>query len=67
LSSAWHAAKSGLGKVVLIESEIIGFGASGRAAGWIMPQFGMDQLSIRKTYGVERSRAAFAYCRRATA
>ena len=67
LSSAWHAAKSGLGKVVLIESEVIGFGASGRAAGWIMPQFGMDQLSIRKAYGVERSRAAFAYCRRATA
>lgn len=67
LSSAWHAAKSDLGNVVLIESEIIGFGASGRAAGWIMPQFGMDQLSIRKKYGVERSRAAFAYCRRATA
>lgn len=67
MSSAWHAAKDGLGKVVLIESEIIGYGASGRAAGWIMPQFGMDQLSIRRKYGDERSQAAFAYCHRAMA
>ena len=32
-----------------------------------MPQFGMDQLSIRSKYGVERSKAAFEYCRRAVA
>lgn len=67
LSSAWHCAKDGLGSVVVIESEIISFGASGRAAGWLMPQFGMSQLAIHKKYGVERSAAAFAYCRRATA
>ncbi|WP_299847517.1 FAD-dependent oxidoreductase [uncultured Paracoccus sp.] len=65
LSAAWHAAKSSSGRVVLIESEVIGFGASGRAAGWIMPQFGMDQVAIRKTYGDERAKAAFAYCLRA--
>ena len=67
LSSAWHAARDGVGDVSLIEAEIVGYGASGRAAGWIMPQFGMDQLSIRAKYGVERSQAAFAYCRRAMA
>lgn len=66
-SSAWHTAKDGVGKVVLIEAEIIGFGASGRAAGWIMPQFGVDQLTIRAKYGAERSQQAFAYCRRAVA
>lgn len=65
LSAAWHAARDTSARVVLIESEIIGYGASGRAAGWIMPQFGMDQMSIRKKYGAERSQAAFQYCRRA--
>lgn len=65
MSAAWHAAKDGTGRVVLIEAEVIGFGASGRAAGWIMPQFGMDQFAIRKKYGKERSKAAFEYCLRA--
>lgn len=65
MSAAWHAAKEGVGRVHLIEAEVVGFGASGRAAGWIMPQFGMDQFAIRGTYGVERSKAAFQYCLRA--
>jgi glycine/D-amino acid oxidase-like deaminating enzyme len=65
LSTAWHAAKDGTGRVVVLEGEIVGFGASGRAAGWIMPQFGMDQFTIRKRYGLERSKAAFDYCLRA--
>lgn len=67
ISTALHAARDGLGKVVLIESEIVGFGATGRSAGWIMPQFGMDQLSIHAKYGHDKSRAAFAYCNRAVA
>ena len=67
LCCAVHAAEAGLGEVLLIESEIIGFGASGRAAGWIIPQFGMDQLSIRAKYGRERSQAAIAYARSAVA
>ncbi len=61
LSTAWHLAKDSSTRVILIESEIIGFGASGRAAGWIMPQFGMDQLKIRARYGFERSQAALTY------
>lgn len=65
LSAAWHTALDSFARVVLIESEIIGFGASGRAAGWVMPQFGMDQMSIRHKYGAERSQASFQYCRRA--
>lgn len=65
MSTAWHAAKDGTGRIVLIEGEIVGFGASGRAAGWIMPQFGMDQFTIRRKYGLERSKAAFDYCLRA--
>lgn len=65
LAAAWHVARNSSARVILIESEVIGFGASGRAAGWVMPQFGMDQVSIRKMYGVERSQAALQYCRRA--
>ena len=65
LSSALHAAQAGIGKVLLIESEIIGFGATGRSAGWIIPQFGMDQLSIRAKYGRERSGEAISYARAA--
>lgn len=65
ISTAWHAAMDGLGKVVLLESEVIGFGASGRAAGWIMPQFGMDQLAIRSKFGIEKFKDALAYSQEA--
>jgi glycine/D-amino acid oxidase-like deaminating enzyme len=66
ISTAWHLRRLDAAvKVVLIEAEIIGFGASGRAAGLVTPQLGYDQLAIRKKYGVQRSLDAIAYGRRA--
>jgi glycine/D-amino acid oxidase-like deaminating enzyme len=66
LSAAWHLRRDdpAIG-VVVIESEVVGYGASGRSGGWVMTQFGLDQLAVRKRYGKERSQAALEYCRRA--
>lgn len=66
LSAAWHLRRDDPAiSVVVIESEIVGYGASGRSGGWVMTQFGLDQLAVRKRYGKERSQAALEYCRRA--
>ena len=57
MSSAWHLRKDEAGlNVALIEAEIIGWGASGRNAGWLLPDFGPDQQVLRKKYGVPRAR-----------
>ena len=66
LSSAWHLRKAdGATAVAVIEAEIVGFGASGRAGGWIMSQFGLDQLSVKEKYGQERALQAYQYGSRA--
>lgn len=66
LSTAWHlAAGQAAASVAVIESEIVGFGASGRSGGWVMTQFGLDQLAVRRKYGKEKSVAALSYCRQA--
>ena len=49
-------------RVVVLEGEIIGFGASGRNAGWMMNQFGSDASMVRTLYGRERTRQAIQYC-----
>ena len=66
LSSAWHLRQTdNATAVALLESEIVGFGASGRAGGWIMSQVGLDQLSVREKYGTELAMEAFRYGSRA--
>jgi len=47
--------------VVLLEGEIIGFGASGRNGGWIIPQFGADPYMVPSIYGIEKYKQAQKY------
>ncbi|NMM39982.1 NAD(P)/FAD-dependent oxidoreductase [Pseudoalteromonas arctica] len=42
-------------KVVLLESEFIGFGASGRNTGFCVAKFGLDMPTIKMLYGRERA------------
>ena len=68
LSTAWHLRRAdGATDVALIEAEIVGYGASGRAGGWIMSQVGLDQLSVKAKYGAERAAEAYQYGTRAMA
>lgn len=48
--------------VAVLESEIVGFGASGRNMGWVVPHFGLDQATINSLYGKTRTKEAYEYC-----
>tara|TARA_B110000881_G_scaffold199924_1_gene197874 strand:+ start:1607 stop:2899 length:1293 start_codon:yes stop_codon:yes gene_type:complete len=52
LSSALHLAKKGY-KVVLLEAETVGFGASGRNGGHVGTGMNMDQQDIERKFGGE--------------
>jgi gamma-glutamylputrescine oxidase len=56
LSAALHAAQRGL-KVVLLEGGRIGWGASGRNGGQIIPGLRKGAVELVAAYGVERARA----------
>jgi gamma-glutamylputrescine oxidase len=58
LSAALHAAERGL-KVVLLEGGKIGWGASGRNGGQIIPGLRKGAKGLVKLYGRERARALF--------
>ncbi|TIW32055.1 MAG: FAD-binding oxidoreductase, partial [Mesorhizobium sp.] len=58
LSAALHAAERGL-KVVLLEGGKIGWGASGRNGGQIIPGLRKGAKGLVKLYGTERARALF--------
>ena len=58
LSAALHAAERGL-KVVLLEGGRIGWGASGRNGGQIIPGLRKGGLELIKMYGRERAQALF--------
>ncbi len=47
--------------VALLESEVVGFGASGRYAGWLMTKMGADPYMIRSIFGLEKAKAAQHY------
>jgi glycine/D-amino acid oxidase-like deaminating enzyme len=67
-SAAWHVAKDSPAlDVVLIESEIVGYGASGRNAGWVMPELGPDEMVVKKKYGEGPAREMALYGKRAAA
>jgi gamma-glutamylputrescine oxidase len=58
LSAALHAAERGL-KVVLLEGGKIGWGASGRNGGQIIPGLRIGAKGLAKRYGTERAKALF--------
>lgn len=58
LSAALHAAKAGL-KVVLLEGGRIGWGASGRNGGQMIPGLRKGALELVAMYGAERAKALF--------
>ena len=58
LSAALHAAKAGL-KVVVLEGGRIGWGASGRNGGQMIPGLRKGALELIQMYGRERAKALF--------
>ena len=65
LSAAYHAARAGL-SVVILEGGKVGWGASGRNGGQMIPGLRMGAVELVEAYGVERARAlldlAFEAC-----
>ena len=68
LSTAYHlkAAEPSL-EVAVLESETLGFGASGRNGGFVMTLFGASLGLLRALHGDARVREAHAYMERAVA
>ncbi len=68
LSTAYHlkAAEPSL-DVAVLEGETVGFGASGRNAGFVMTLFGASLGLMKALHGAERVRAAHAYMERSIA
>jgi glycine/D-amino acid oxidase-like deaminating enzyme len=66
LSTAYHVKKAHPGlRVILIESHVIGYGASGRNAGFAMTLFGLTLDVTRMLHGREKARQAHHYMERA--
>lgn len=68
LSTAWHL--RGLDptiRVVVLESEHIAFGASGRNSGWVMPHLGIGGDLMRQLHGETKAAEAHEYAERAVA
>src|ERR1700753_2016875 len=53
LSTAWHLAESGVG-VAVLEANEIGWGASGRAFGQVVPYLKLSEAAVLRQYGPER-------------
>src|SRR4051812_29732947 len=58
LSAALHAAERGL-RVVLLEGGKLGWGASGRNGGQMIPGLRKGALELTRAYGETRARALF--------
>jgi len=58
LSAALHAAQAGL-SVIVLEGGRIGWGASGRNGGQMIPGLRKGALELVSMYGAERARALF--------
>ncbi|MGA2368893.1 MAG: FAD-binding oxidoreductase, partial [Dehalococcoidia bacterium] len=52
-------------KVAVLESNVIGYGASGRNAGFAMTTFGLMMSITKMLFGVERTKQAHRYMERA--
>lgn len=60
LSSALHLAESGL-KVALLDKEDVGWGASGRNGGQIIPGLKLERAKLIKKLGTERGKHLFKW------
>jgi glycine/D-amino acid oxidase-like deaminating enzyme len=66
VSTAYHLKKARPGlRVVLLESEVIGFGASGRNAGFAMTLFGLTLSLTTTRFGKQKALEAHRYMERA--
>lgn len=63
-SAALHLAERGY-SVVLLEARELGFGASGRSGGQILPGLGTDMATVEKALGRERARNVWEMTREA--
>jgi gamma-glutamylputrescine oxidase len=59
LSCALHLAQAGL-KVIVLEAEQAGYGASGRNGGHVIPGQRIDQVELEKRYGQTHARAMWS-------
>jgi gamma-glutamylputrescine oxidase len=66
LSAALHAAQSGQ-KVVLLEAQRVGFGASGRNGGQVGTSFNASQQELEKTCGMDDARKLYELAHAAAA
>lgn len=65
-SAALHLAERGY-RVILLEAESIGWGASGRSGGQVLPGLGTDMAVVARDLGREGAREVFAMTREALA
>ena len=65
LSIAYQLARRGVRDVVVLESEAVGHGASGRNGGFVFGGFSLDCARLLEQQGPERARAMYALTRRA--
>lgn len=63
-SAALHLAERGY-RVILLEAERIGWGASGRSGGQVLPGLGTDMAVVARALGREAAREVFAMTREA--
>ncbi len=66
LSAALHAARAGQ-RVVILEAQRVGFGASGRNGGQVGAAFNASQQELEKTCGMDDARKLFELARAAAA
>ena len=65
LSTALHLREAGQHEVAVLESEVVGFGASGRNAGFGMTLFGLTLSVTKWRFGAEKATEAHHYMERA--
>jgi glycine/D-amino acid oxidase-like deaminating enzyme len=66
LSTAYHLRRSDPGlRVVVLESEVVGYGASGRNGGFSMTLFGFEPSVTKLLFGQQRTLEAHRYMERA--
>ncbi len=65
LSSAFNLkSKAPEARIVLLESEFIGYGASGRNTGFCVSKFGLDLPTVKKMYGQQKTLEAHHFAER---